>query len=418
MSWDINSIIDNKNIEIFAFVIISPYTSKTTGIEGVCKGINYITGEFISYGELYSEAKKVNRLVELEKICLEKTLYRFGKINRQYDNLLLFVNVGETTFDLLINDKEYLLKLLKKNRLSHNKIVLELGDFKYESLEKVVNITNIYRDEGFIIAVDNIGENYFTLDKIVAVRPDIIKLHIKAFDKIKNKNYREYIKNNIMDFCESINVVIVVIGVESIEEFYSSLDSGARFVEGFYINKPMIFNYNNIVKIMENINHDEKIKQYSINLQKDPTNRSISTTAIYIFNELKALVEGMKNNERKEIISRILANKTFVGSIYFLDKYGIQSSDIYIKERLNKQTTSLFKEYALGSDHSQGNEYINLIQFDLGVWVTRPHIYPFSNEYCFTVSSFILNENKEKEILCIVFNERLLKEYIVMSKSE
>lgn len=415
MDWDINNIIDNKDIEIFAFVIFSPYTNKTTGIEGVCKGINKSTGEYISYIDLYNEALKEGKLAELEKICLEKTFHRFGEIDKQYDNLLLFVNVGEATFDLLLDDREYIIKLLKENDLTHNKIVLELGEFHYNNLHKAIEIANIYQERGFYVALDNIGENYFTLDRIIAVNPDIVKIHIKAFNKIKNKHYRDYIKKNIMDFCENINVIVVVIGVESIDEFYSTLDEGARFVEGFYINKPMVFNYDNIVQILKNINHDEKIKQYTMSLEKDPTKRSNATTAINIYNKLKEEIDNTSKDNRDELLNKLLKDNPYVGSIYFLDKDGIQTSNIYIKDNYNKQTTGLFKEYTKGSDHTQGNEYINLVQFGLGIWVTRPHIYPFSNEYCFTVSAF--TGNKE-EILCIVFNERLLVEHIVMSKSE
>lgn len=412
MSWDINHIIDNKCIEVFAFVIYSPYTNKTTGIEGVCKGIDS-TGNYISYIDLFNEACKENRRKDLERICLEKTFSRFGEIDKQYENLMLFVNVGEETFDLLIEDKEYLNSLLEKSNLNQNKIVLELPDFKYENLDKAIEIAKTYKEKGFYIALDNIGENYFTLDKIVLINPDMVKLHIKAFDKIDNLVYRKYIEKNIMDFCEGLNIVVVVIGVENIEEFYSTLDEGARFVEGFYINKPMVFDYDNIVNILENINHDEKIQQYMQSLEKDPTKRSTANYAINMFNNLKEEIDNTLEAERENLIDSILIEKPFVNSIYFLDKVGVQSSNIYVKDSFNKQKMELFKEYAKGADHSNSNEYINLVQFSLGIWVTRPFIYPFSNEYCFTVSAFL--KDKE-EIACIVFNERLLMEHIVMSK--
>jgi EAL domain-containing protein (putative c-di-GMP-specific phosphodiesterase class I) len=95
-----------------------------------------------------------------------------------------------------------------------------------------------YRDLGLTLAMDDFGVGRSNFDRIVTLRPDLVKLDRSVLaDAVGDAKARRLLPS-VVELIHECGSKVVVEGVEDCTEALIALDAGADFVQGNYLSIP------------------------------------------------------------------------------------------------------------------------------------------------------------------------------------
>lgn len=399
-------------------VILSPYEEFAVGVEALVRGVDLNNNETIPPNILFEKARDEGLVVELDKLCVKKAIEAFVPIYNNNKSTLLFINIENTFINYCI-ETDYLLKCIKDHDISFENIVIDISNFDMYSIDQIEQFIDKYRQRGFYISIDDIGGDYFNLDKIVLVNPDIIKINNVILKKLKNKYYKKNLPNLISSIAHEMGIIVIAKGIEETDEFISSIELGAQFIQGYIISKPKRLSNNNIKQIIDDFKENTELNTYferkKILNQRENINRRQAIAKLISFME-KIREDINKTNESNinETVKNIFNKHQYIENGWVLDKDGIQISDAMInKEIYATRNLSIFHIYKKGMDFSNKDIFCKLKDTILDVWVTEPYISLLTNNICVGASVYIKNEHDEKNILCLNINyNNFIKEHM------
>ena len=105
--------------------------------------------------------------------------------------------------------------------------------------EHLQRIIEVYRKQGFQVALDDFGSGYSGLVRLATLRPDIVKLDRDLVRDCDTDPVRLGILASLVDMGERVGVKVVFEGVERAGELAALRSIGARFVQGFLFARPV-----------------------------------------------------------------------------------------------------------------------------------------------------------------------------------
>lgn len=128
---------------------------------------------------------------------------------------------------------------LKETGLPPDALIMELTESGY--LENSINVQKVWRkfkEAGIQIALDDFGTGYSNLQNIARFNPDIVKIDRSFTLKALQHSYEHQLLSHIIDMVHSINLRIVIEGVEEKEEQQQVVQMGSDFIQGYYYSMP------------------------------------------------------------------------------------------------------------------------------------------------------------------------------------
>ena len=97
----------------------------------------------------------------------------------------------------------------------------------------------IYRNLGISIAIDGFGKARSNFDRVIAVRPDIVKVDRALFaDSLLGWGRARRMLAGMVELLHEVRARVVVAGVESYAEARVAIDAGADFLQGYFFCPP------------------------------------------------------------------------------------------------------------------------------------------------------------------------------------
>ncbi|UUZ80746.1 EAL domain-containing protein [Paenibacillus sp. P26] len=93
------------------------------------------------------------------------------------------------------------------------------------------------REEGFFIALDDVGEGTTTLRKIVEISPDFIKIDRFFSKDLSGCTKKQKVIRLLVEYCQDTSGLILE-GIEREEDFLQALRLGVKVGQGFFLGKP------------------------------------------------------------------------------------------------------------------------------------------------------------------------------------
>lgn len=129
--------------------------------------------------------------------------------------------------------------MFDEHHIPRKNVVLEItersaiSDFKafYESMRR-------YRELGFQIAVDDVGGGYASLESIVEIRPQVVKIDGHIVSNLKKDAFKRSIIKFLVSFCKERHVLSVAEGIETKEDLNAVIDLGVDAGQGYYLHRP------------------------------------------------------------------------------------------------------------------------------------------------------------------------------------
>ncbi|MGJ4751122.1 EAL domain-containing protein [Leptospira kmetyi] len=187
--------------------------------------------------EIYNLKREVDR--DLRK----KAILHLLKNQDRFPDAKLFLNISPAYMRDHIEEEEadpYTIRLVKELGLNPSKIVIEIVEEHFDgSIESLRPLISRYKQEGFLVAIDDLGSRSSNLDRIGIFHPDILKVDLQMLrHSVTSRNFQE-ILFTISRLSESLGCSLLFEGIENETELFQSLTYSARFLQGFYFSEAL-----------------------------------------------------------------------------------------------------------------------------------------------------------------------------------
>ena len=230
------SILKEERITTMYQPIVNLRSGEVIGYEALSRGPEHTP--YYSPLALIDKAHEVGKIWELEMLFRKKA---FEQLNKLCKDKLLFVNVDpdvmKTPEFKTGLTKEYLDEL----GADETSIVFEITErtaiFDYEAFQGVLEN---YRNQGYLIAIDDVGAGYSGLKTIHEVRPNFIKIDMDLIRNIDKDAFKQALLKAFVDTSLTTNIKIIAEGIETKEEMKTLILLGVHAGQGFFLKKPSV----------------------------------------------------------------------------------------------------------------------------------------------------------------------------------
>jgi len=129
--------------------------------------------------------------------------------------------------------------VFEKNNIPFENAVLEITERSaITNFELFQEQLKRYRDLGFHVAIDDVGGGYSSLESIVALKPEVVKIDRHIVMDLGNNTFKQSIVKFIASLCREHNITCIAEGIETQEDLNLVKDLGVSAVQGFYLYRP------------------------------------------------------------------------------------------------------------------------------------------------------------------------------------
>jgi EAL domain-containing protein (putative c-di-GMP-specific phosphodiesterase class I) len=134
--------------------------------------------------------------------------------------------------------------LMHLERLSHlisarGRIIFEISESeRVSNPEKMLKVLDYIAKIGGSIAADDFGKGHGSIERVIKLRPEIIKLDRSLVENIHKDATKKIFAEGVVKAAKLVNAKVLAEGVELWEEAQCFKDMGVDFIQGFLLHKP------------------------------------------------------------------------------------------------------------------------------------------------------------------------------------
>lgn len=383
----IETIIDNKKIEIYLQPIISVKDRKVFAYEALTRAYDE-NNDFISPLYLFEQAKKERLSCKLDNYVRELALEKFYEYYQKDKSVLLFLNFESSVIEYDMYDS--FISTVYKHNIATSNIVLEIKEDQIKDTQALKKFIARHKSRGFVIAIDDFGTGYSSFDRLEFIQPDIVKVDRSIIYNVHNNFINSEILSAISNMCHNIGAIVLAEGVEHRDEILTCMKKDIDIYQGYWFSRPKLEIDMHMEKdITESISDvgskytgivKETIvkKQLLLESSKLLSEKVIDLLEKYSIENMTIMTEVFEANEKLE-------------AIYMLGfDDGIQVGQTLI----NAPERYLYNPTSTGYDHSLRDYYFIAKDSSRGDYLGNRYISKASGNMCRTYSSKInIKEN-------------------------
>ena len=389
----VREIIDKKDIIVEFQPIYSLNTKKYIGLEALSRGL--YNGEIVSPYFLFEYAKKDGNVLTLDRICREKAMRAFSAESSAPS---LFINFETSVLNGLTSGTGEILRTAAENHISPQNIVIELNESRVKDSYNLMMFVDFYRSKGFLIALDNVSAGLDTLNRIMLINPDIIKIDRAIVSQIENNKYNQEVFRSIINTAKQIGAMTVAEGVETVDEVITCMILGVDYFQGFYFQKPEQFNY--LFTNEARLKVEEAAQKLNISTKKNPTvvNMKIESYKRIIYelvNRLSCMTHDDYNAELRDYVDE----HNEIECAFLIDSKGFQITDTVMTP-----DTEILEGYhpaIIGVNHDIKNYFYAIKEQIEDPFISGWYISNATGKSCKTISSKFYNKKGEMIVACV-----------------
>ena len=394
----IKEVIENKDIFVEFQPIYSLNTKKVIGLEALARG-DY-RGEVVSPYFLFSYAKQNGSVVEVDRLCREKAMHAFA-VDKTAP--ALFVNF-ETS---VLNDKDTgsdgFLKTAADNNLSPESIVIELNSANVKDTYDLMMFVDYYRTKGFLIALDNVNTEQATVNQILMVNPDIIKIDRAIVNSIESNTYNQEVFKTIINTAKRIGAMTVAEGVETVDEVITCMLMGVDYFQGYYFSRPEQFNF--LFSNEARLKLEDAAQRLNLSIKKNPTvvNVQIESYKRIIYNLVNTLTNASPSDYSK-LLRNYVSEHSEIECVFLIDEKGFQITDAVMTD--DTEILPGYQPAIIGVNHDIKNYFYAVKEQIEDPFISGWYISAATGKNCKTISSHFYNSEKKMIVVCADLKKR------------
>ncbi|WP_241984862.1 EAL domain-containing protein [Cryobacterium adonitolivorans] len=184
----------------------------------------------ISVEDLFAQARASNRSAEVEARCLRIILAERGSVPA---NCFITVNVSPHVLG-----HESIRQVWQDNADLAGVFVELTEQSAIESAADLEPELDAIRGAGGLIAVDDLGSGYAGLSRLLALKPELIKLDRELIQGIDTDEAKRALVEMIGTFANRIDCWVLAEGIETAAEYDTITALGVPLAQGYYLARP------------------------------------------------------------------------------------------------------------------------------------------------------------------------------------
>jgi EAL domain-containing protein (putative c-di-GMP-specific phosphodiesterase class I) len=232
---DFFDIVNNESLTVHFQPIVDMSDNQIYGYETLARGVKE-NGSLMYPDELFRKSKQNDFNFKLDRLCRESALKTAAtkKVHQK-----VFINFIPTS----IYDPEFCLnstvKWAKQLEFDPSQIVFEVVETELvKDQAHLKNILEYYRAKGFKIALDDVGEGYSSLNMLIELKPDIIKIDRNIISNIDKNELKQSVYKALFNLAREHNITVLAEGIETAYELETIKSIGVDLAQGYYFAKP------------------------------------------------------------------------------------------------------------------------------------------------------------------------------------
>jgi EAL domain-containing protein (putative c-di-GMP-specific phosphodiesterase class I) len=194
------------------------------------------TGALVSPGRILSTAKSAELLFQVDLAARRAVIREAARLKIARP---VFINFTPTS----IYDPHFCLRTtvaaIKEAGIPPGNVVFEVIESEHvPDIGHLRNIMDYYREQGFRVALDDLGSGYSSLNMLSALQPDYVKLDMGLVRGVHADRHRALIAAKLLEVAQGLSIISIAEGVETAEEFEWLIRHGADLVQGYHFARP------------------------------------------------------------------------------------------------------------------------------------------------------------------------------------
>ncbi|MBN3963331.1 EAL domain-containing protein [Nostoc sp. NMS8] len=210
-------------------------TSQIFGYESLLRGLDE-QGNLVLPTPIIELATEAGLLPQLDQIARLNTINQFS---RHQVSGHIFINFAPTSLYDPVFCLRSTVEAIDTAGISHDRVVFEVVESDSpQDLAHLKAVLQYYRNAGFLVALDDLGSGYSSLNLLHQLRPDFIKLDMELIRDVHKDLYKASITEKLLEITQKLNIQTVAEGIECIEELNWLRERGANLAQGHLIAQP------------------------------------------------------------------------------------------------------------------------------------------------------------------------------------
>ena len=185
---------------------------------------------------LFEMGERSGLVFELDCLCRRKALRGARGLK---PGMLLFLNCLPTAIHDPAFQGEVLKQTLEELRLRPSDVVFEISEKEsIHNFDIFREARDYYGELGFKVALDDTGVAYGSLEAIMELSPDFIKVDLTLVRGIDTDPPRQELLRALNSVAASINASVIAEGVETSEELATIVSLGISYAQGYLFGHP------------------------------------------------------------------------------------------------------------------------------------------------------------------------------------
>lgn len=230
----LHEILAGRKLSALFQPIIHMQSGEIIGYEGLIRGPS--DSPLHAPMNLFKVARANDLTLEVEHLCRQVVLERFAELQLPGK---LFLNVSPEC--LLLRNARHgeTLEYIEHIGINPDRVIIELTEnqptYDYELMREAVLH---YRNMGFQIAIDDLGEGFSSLRLWSELRPEYVKIDMHFIQGINNDPVKLQFVRSIQEIAEKSGTLVIAEGIEAQTELLVLRDLGVAFGQGYHLGRP------------------------------------------------------------------------------------------------------------------------------------------------------------------------------------
>lgn len=373
---------------------------KPIGYEALLRGRD-AENQSISRLEIFNTLRSDEKIIELDRLSCYLHIKNYVRQANEFN--WLFLNVHPQVLLQGNRNGSYIEALFADTGIKPQNIVIEVLEKSVEDRGLLIAAIDYYRELGCLIAIDDFGKGNSNLDRVLDIKPDIVKFDKSIIKNIKDNSMARRMLPNLVSLIHESGSLVLLEGIETEDQALRAVDSGADFIQGYYLARP----HRNLLSEVTSEAVDEggmDLSSLCSAYQSRVTQRQESSTrrlAAYI-DSFNAVAEAIKGGESVETTINNLLSLSGVERCYMLNRKGMQLGSNYYPEdhaELFPQRFIVLEEQTCASWFRRPY-FRRAISEPNKVHISRPYLSMTAGIVCITLSILVKDNDGTSIVVC------------------
>lgn len=388
--------------------IVSVRKNAIVGHEALARARD-VLGNPVRPDLLFAAARHEGLSLQLDRLCQQSAIAGFIAQEPHGDSILS-VNMDAAHF-AEHTETPTILAMMDQHGLAAGRLMVEICEDAVRSQRQLENFVSVCRELGILVAIDDLGQKHSNLDRIVSLRPDVLKLDRNLIHDVHNDSTRQNLVRGLVKLAVGGGSLVLAEGTESWEEVLALMELGVDLFQGFYFARPeaqlvphamMGGKIDVLGKTFATV-RTEGVRRYRQKLGELSVLGSRATQLLGV---------ALRDNHC-QALDHAAALFPQCECLYVLNQWGEQiSCTRFPFGKRGHPRSRLFEPASEGADHTQRDYFYNLPRWDESAphgtagYLTEEYTSMATGNRCRTFSIWFRRPEGEPSILCVDLVER------------